>query len=207
MIGSKKLEANYRIVQSEPPAAGHPGFPPMPPPPVPPKSSIQVDEYETKKEKDGKEKRVKRDKADMDRERDSEHKKMSQEYNVKKQNYDRDIANYKELFNAWQQREQFRQNDVAKRLEKIKASSARLFEEAKQAEEARKSASEDLLAIREEVKEKRWGLTTAEMVVKSMTPQSPGSAICQACLNLISIADQKQKLISSFVRRDSEAKK
>ena len=37
VIGSKKLEANYRIVQSEPPAAGHPGFPPMPPPPGPPK--------------------------------------------------------------------------------------------------------------------------------------------------------------------------
>lgn len=200
VVGTKKLQADYRIALAEPTAGGHPGLEPQEPR-VPKKSTIRVNDYEFEYDKEGKEKRVSRSQNEMNREIDSTFASMKREYNVKKLEYDRNIGSYRELFRAWLEREEFRRKELAKRLETINGSRVRLLDEEKQAEAERKSESEAWKAIRDEVNEKKWGLKIAAIVVKSMASQTSGSVFCEACLNLLSVTDEKQALVKAFSSR------
>lgn len=200
VVGTKKLQNDYRIALAEPMAGGHPGLEPQEPR-VPQKSTIQVASHKTKYDKDGTEIKESRTKEEMDKERDSEFASLMQTYNQQKVEYDRNIKSYRELFRVWWEREVLRLKELTKRVETIKGSMVRLLDKEKQAEAERKSESEAWKVIRDEVNEKKSALKIAAIVVKSMASKAPGSAFCESCLNLISVADEKQALIKAFSSR------
>lgn len=199
-VGAKKLNVDHTIAASEPPALGHPGAEPRPPT-VPVKSSIRVDEYEDKKDSEGKSKRVRRRQSDIDAEKDRKFRRMQEEYNGAKAAYDRNRLIYNDLLSSWQEREQLRRQQLEKRLAGIKESLDRLSSDDNQAETERKSASEDFKAAREKVEEQKRCIRDVSIVDASLKSANSGSAFCLACMSAISIGDEKPELLKAFRTR------
>jgi hypothetical protein len=204
IINSRKLQNDRLRIQKEPPSAGHPGLPPKPPiePRYPSKASIRVDEYsyETDK-KTGARKRVARDRDDMERERNlkfenevAKYRIAQQQYLVLKQNYDTAIQTYDAQLTEWNTSEQQRRQDQAKRLSELDVAQKRLDDALEEAEADKKNGTEAFKASREKWDEQREMYRIALSTQAAYQRGEPKTAFLNACLDLISVAQEKQSL-------------
>lgn len=195
IVGSRKLQSEVMKIGSEPMAGGHPGNPPTPPR-KPNRSSIRVDEYKTVRDKDGKEKKERRDSSDIEREKDREYKRLLGEYEtalkaylIAKNIYDQQLAD-------WNQREKLRKSEQQERLDKINDSAIESAKQLGDSQENRKLAATEFQSLLAKTKEKRVEFRYAELVNRSFRQNV--SAYCLICEDAVSIANEIPVLTKSI---------
>lgn len=137
------------------PTDGHPGIPPMPPA-VPSRSAIQVNEYETKREKRGNEwveVRERRDRDDIERERDALYRDWQSRYVREKTVYDQHAQLYRDALQAWSTRDFSRRKELQESHDDLVNRISQIDQEKKANDQAKKESMKEINQIGESVEQ------------------------------------------------------
>ncbi len=126
------------------------------PPAVPSRSAIQVNEYETKREKRGNEwveVRERRDRDDIERERDAIYRDWQDRYRQEKTVYDQHAQLYRDALQAWSTRDFSRRKELQESHDDLVNRISQIDQEKKANDQAKKESMKEINQIGESVEQ------------------------------------------------------